>query len=126
MTVRAVSTQYCGNVSVILVQYSSPAEVLDAIAIGKLQSVLSGKIIVCSADGVPSSCLAAFSASGAVAVISSSQEDTTLANIGDSRSLSAFWARFYSELQSCTDVAMALRKAEESEPVLDGAYRIYP
>jgi predicted acylesterase/phospholipase RssA len=121
LTVRAVSTQYCGNVSVILVQYSSPAVILDANAIeNKMRSALAGKIVVCS-EVVPPSCLAAFSAVGALAVIS--PEDETTAT-GDLRSLSAFWARFYSELQSGTDVAIALRRAEEIEPLLTGAFKI--
>lgn len=120
LTVRAVSTQYCGNVSVILVQYSSPAVVLDADAIeNKMQSVLAGKIVVC-AETVPSSCLAAFSAAGALAVISPEESNTAA---GDLKSTSAFWARFYSELQNGTDLAMAVRRAEEIEPVFSGCFQ---
>ncbi|KAG7672162.1 hypothetical protein KSW81_005044 [Nannochloris sp. 'desiccata'] len=121
ITVRAVSTVYCGNVSVILVQYSSPAVLLDANAIeDKMQSVLAGKIVVCS-EVVPSSCLTAFSAAGTLAVIFPEEAHTAT---GNCRSLSAFWARFYSELQSGTDLARALKRAEESEPVLEGAFKI--
>lgn len=107
--------------SVILVQYSSPAVLLDANAIeDKMQSVLAGKIVVCS-EVVPSSCLTAFSAAGTLAVIFPEEAHTAT---GNCRSLSAFWARFYSELQSGTDLARALKRAEESEPVLEGAFKI--
>lgn len=99
--------------------------VLDAAEIeNSMQSVFAGKIVVVSSGVVPPSCLAAFSAVGAVAVISCSSQEQENPNTGHSRSFSAFWARFYSELQGGTDVAMALKRAEESEPALDGAFKI--
>ena len=129
ITVRAVSTQYCGTVSVILVQYTSPAVVLDSIGIEKMHSALAGKIIVCS-ESVPSSCLAAFSEAGVLAVICPEEENANSQMLitdaaGTASSLNAFWNRFYSELQRGSDLIMALRRAEESEPALDGAFKIH-
>lgn len=127
-TLTALTKQYRRGpggdlVSVILAQYTSPQETLDASRIESMESVFAGKVVM-AADCVPPQCLAAFKAAGVLAVVEPAQPLEECAGC-TAASLGAFWAGVYTDLREGRDLAAAVRSAEEANPALDGAFRVH-
>ena len=127
-TVRAVNRQYrrliTGELaSVILVQYTSPEMVLTADRIKEMSACLAGKVVLCS-DIVPSACLAAFAVAGVLAVVSPEEALSKISGATAS-ALTSFWSVLWGEFTGGEDLAAALQKAEEAQPILDGAFQLH-
>ena len=85
---------------------------------------LEGKIVLCS-EPLPDTFLNAFTNAGVIGVVA---PEKALSNCvgASSAALGALWSGIISDLQEGSDLASALKRAEESRPSLSGVFKITP
>ena len=123
---RAVSKEYrrlaAGQLAISL-RCTIPETLLDSIGINKVRSSLEGKIVLCS-EPLLDTFLKAFIEAGVFGVVAPEKSLSNCAR-ADSAALGAFWSGIISGLQGGSDVASALKRAEESNPALSGVFKLH-
>jgi hypothetical protein len=125
---RAQSTLYrhsspgwrSGGGVVLLVQTIHPEELLTTAVISRMRPAFCGRVVV-TTEVLPQSFIDAFASAGCLAVLAPVE---TLADIS-TRVTSEFFRNLYEEMHAGTDCKVALRKAGEACPHLDGALTVH-
>lgn len=127
-TVKAISTTYQhapgGSLtSVVLVQHSSPMEVLDEGGITRLRHAITGKLVACC-DVLPTGCMTAFTTAGCLAVLAPLLPTSAVPGCTGAV-LTDFFKLLYAEIQNGGDCIAALEKAEAAQPALAGIFKLF-